>query len=77
MAAFDSIEELTDELFYYGSQDLYGVICSTPGHARNWGFQDGTIEAARVRASELQATHGVEFRAAILRVTPRLIITTG
>lgn len=74
MTQFDTIEELTDSLIHYGSQDLYGVLCSAPGYARNWGFQDADIIAARARASELQAEHGVDFRAATLRLTPKLIM---
>lgn len=73
MAQFDNAEELLSDLYDYGTQDVYGVICEAEGQRAHWGFMDDSLDAAKARARELTDRYGYHFRAVTMRLTPKVI----
>jgi hypothetical protein len=68
----DNLDELLDDLFDYGKDTFYGVVCDAPGFANRWGFLDDTLNDAKRRAAALQDIHGVPFRAVKMIVSGKI-----
>ena len=74
MSSFDNLEELLDDLFDYGEQEAYGVVCDGgPGFAQRWGFLDDTLADAQRRAAALAERHGVPFRAVTMIIDVKIV----
>ena len=67
----DNLEELFGDLFDYGAEEAYGVVCDGPRDqfAERWGFLDATLNDAKRRAAALTERHGVPFRAVTMTIS--------
>jgi len=70
----DNLEELLADLYDYGTQEAYGVVCDGPREqfAERWGLLDDTLNDAKRRAAALTERHGVPFRAVTMVINVKI-----